>query len=280
MAFQVETTADIDPLTDALLTAIETQTVTEDGLHELRHLLCRSSPLSSAQIDLIVDAHRRMPADDGLWIEFFLEALTDVFLTRRGDRIYLAARAEDRLFEIIGDGDPITDIGFRHLVLRLLFRATDVSERFRNAVLTLVHHHLMHDDQRLLIDLPRQAGTIDIVDLQLVRKLAFGAGGQYDRPIERSVADFLLLLDQGAFTVIEKEAWHRLFIKAMTRHLLGPPILEEQAVDEIDEDASQWLVEQINAGRSGRTMAALIQHLIDQGPCLPPSLQTSAANIK
>lgn len=220
MTLQVETTTDIDPLTAALQAAADEENVTEDSLHELRHLLYRSCPIDHDQVKKILEVHRSTSAKDGPWIEFFLEALTDFFLTRQEDRIYLTDIAETRLLDAIGDEDPIINSGHRHLALRLLLRATEVSERFRRLVLNMVQHHLMHDSQRLLIDLSRQPGTIDIVDLQLIRKLVFGAGGQYDRPIDQSTANFLIELDQPCFTVIDQDAWRRLFRKAMSLHLV------------------------------------------------------------
>jgi len=220
MALQVETTTNIKNLADALRATANLQNVTENVHQKLQHLLYRSMPLSQSLVDEILETHRRMPAKDRLWTDFFLEALSDFFLTRKGDQVYLTDTAEERLFEAAGDENPITDPGFRHLLLRLLLRATKVSNRFQRQVLDMVQHHLMHDEQRLLIDLPRQPGTIDIVDLQLIRKLVYGAGGQYDRPIDQSTVNFLIELDQPSFTVIDQEAWRRFFRKAMSLHLV------------------------------------------------------------
>ena len=278
MTFEVETTTDNDPLAAALDAVIELKTTAEDDLHALRRQLYRSLPLRDEQAERIFAAHQEMPAKDERWLEFFLEALTDYFLAQRGDRVDLTGPAEDQLLKLVGGRSPITDLGHRQLILRIFFRSTEVSERYRGLVLDMAHHHLMHDDRRLLADLPRQAGTIDIVDLQLIRRLVFGAGGQYACSVDRATANFLLDLDQPSFTMIDQEAWRHLYVKGMSIHLVGSTSLEDHVRSERDNRASAWLAEQCNAGRSGRHASALIQHLIDQGNDLAPNLRALVAD--
>lgn len=278
MALEAETTTDIDPLTAGLQAVADLQEANEDDLHKLRLALYRSGPLSHDQVERFFDAHNKMPATDGLWVEFFIEALADFFLTRRGDQIYLTDNAEDRLFGAIGEGAPIIDLGHRRLMLRLLLRATKVSERYRRLVFDTVHHHLMHDQRRLLIDLPRQAGAIDVVDLQLIRKLIRGAGGQYPCAIGRAAADFLLILDQAPLAFSDQDGWRKLFLKAMSHHLVSNPPHQNHTPGQIDENAAKWLAEQIKAGRSGFNTNALISHLADIAKCLPKCLEALITN--
>lgn len=278
MTLDAETTKNIDSFAARLDAIAELQALSEDHLQGLRQSLYSSEQLNRDQIERLFGMHKTRPATDTLWIEFFIEALAERFLTKQGDRLYLTAEAEQDLIDMIGDQTPIVDLGLRRLVLRLLFRSTETSERFQRLAFDMVHHHLMQDRCRLLIDLPRQAGTVDIVDLQLIRKLIYGAGGQYPRPVSRVAVDFLLDLDQTSPAFIDQAAWQHLFLKAMSHHLINDQDQRDHADIEIDEGAALWLAERIEAGRTGPNTNSLVQLLAQEISYVPPCLATLLAD--
>ncbi len=272
MALQALTSVDLAPLTAALDAIVRRQATSEDDLYRLRQTLFRRDSLSQKQAICLFETHRKMPVSDGLWIEFSIEALAEFFLTRRGNDIFLRAIKEDFLFDVIGEVIPMTDLGHRRLALRLLLRATHVSPRHQRLVFDTVLHHLMHEDRRLLIDLERQAGSVDVLDLHLIRKLVYGAGGQYQGKIDRMTADFLLSLDQARLDFVDPLAWQHLFLKAMSLHLVMNRTHRNGIKGQIDDEAAGWLIEQIEAGRSGRHTTSLIRHLGQNVGSLPDCL--------
>ena len=267
-------TIDADALGVGLRKLVEQQDVGEDDAFQLRQTLYRQAPLGHQQVAQIFEAHRNLPQKAAHWIEFFVESLSDAFLTRQDDRILLSDTAEEQLLKALGETTPIMDPGCRRLVLRLMFRATKVSKRFEDLVLQMVYHHLTNDDRRLLVDLPRQPGHIDIVDLQLIRKLVYGAGGQYPMEVSRGGAEFLLRLDRDSFRFVDAEAWRQLLMKAISLHLVGVTPIDERSHIQIDEAAARWFVEQIDGGRTGRNTASLISLLRNQFENLPSCIET------
>jgi hypothetical protein len=273
MALQAGTVLDVDPLTAALRALVERQEVTEDDIDGLRRTLYRLAPLEPEQAAQVLDAHRHMPDAATLWIEFFVEALADYFLTRQGNEIVLAAREEDLLLDAAGERAPIVDAGHRRLLLRLLLRATRVSERYQRLVFDMVRHHLAHDRRRLLIDLPREPGTVDLVDLQLIRKLIFGAGGHDAEKVARAPVALLLEIDRTIAAITDPDAFGHLLERVLPLHLaLGPgdgPAVEAG----VDQDAADWLKAQVEAGRTGPRSTSLIASLTER-PMTSPDLWT------
>lgn len=261
MTLEAETTRDIDPLTAGLQAVAGLQEITEDDLQELRQKFYRAGQFGHEQILQIFEVHRKMPTKDGLWIEFFIEAVAEFFLTRRADQIFLTEVAEEQLFSAIGGPAPIIDPGHRRLVLRLFLRITKVSKCLQNLVFDLVYRHLLEDKHRLLVDLRRQAGMVDILDLQLIRKLVFGVGRQDPATINRIAVGFLLRLDQSPLTFSDLETWKNLLLKAVSYHITTDHAGQDQSLVRIDEDAARRLIEHIHAHHKGRHKAALIAHL-------------------
>ncbi len=274
MGLQTETTAGFDPLIAGLETVIHQQETTEDDVFRLRQALYQPSPLSHEHAEHLLATHRKMPAKDERWIQFFVDSLADVFLAREQDHFVLRDAMEDRLLTSIGASAPIMDLGHRRLALRLFLRATKVSKHYQQLVFDTVHHHLLHDDRRLLIDLQRQAGSIDIIDLQLVRKLIYGAGGQYPVKIGQTAADFLLKLDLPSFSIASPDMWQDLISKAMCLYLTMDCLRPGESRRQIDDDSVSWFAEQLTAGRSGSSTATVIAHLAREVDDLPPQLET------
>lgn len=263
MVLDVKTTLEIDPLTAGLQALAEKRTCTEEDFQHLRQALHRSSPIDQEQVRRLFDVHRIMPTRHSLWIEFFIEAVADFFLTRQGDKIFLSGEAEDLFIDAIGRSDQIADVGHRRLALRLLLRTTEPSERLQILVFNTVHQHLMKDDRRLLVDLPRKPRMVDIVDLHLIRKLVLGAGGQYPARINRVTVDFLLALDHPSLTFADPEAWQAFLLKAVSRHLIADQNKHDQSdsCHGIDEDAADSLIQHIHRNHKGNHKTSLIAHL-------------------
>ncbi len=273
MGLQTETAAGFDPLMAGLDAVIHRQHATEDDVCRLRQALYQPGPLSHKHAEHLLTTHKKIPAKNERWIQFFVDSLADFFLTRERDRLALHEAMEDRLLASIGASAPILDPGHQRLALRLFLRAADVSQRYRQLVLDTVHHHLQHDDHRLLSDLQRQAGSIDVIDLQLIRKLIYGAGGQYPVKIGQITADFLLKLDSPPFSFSSLDMWQSFFSKAMGHYFAADPLRPDETSDRIDNDSVRWFAEQLAAGHSGPGTATVVAHLVREVECLPPQLE-------
>lgn len=196
---------------DSLLeSVVASPAVTEETVQQLRLAFYRRGSIDRPLAARIMHANRCFAAAHPSWTEFYLEALADFFLTRAENRIMLPAHAEGMLIGWIGDGGRITNIGERRLVLRIMLRATELSEGFRRLGMDMVRHNLFHETEQLLSHAPRQPGVVDGADMQLIRKLVCSAGGQQSIEAGRTLADFLRDLDQRAARIVDRAAWHRL----------------------------------------------------------------------
>jgi len=261
MTLDAKTLMEIDPLTAGLKAIAERQACHEDALQALRQALYRSCPIGQEKVALLFDTHQKMPPSDRLWGEFFVEATAEVFLTRHHDQIVIDDRALNQLLDAIGGSPTIDDPGHRRLALQLLLRSTKPPEWLQALFFRTVREHLLQENRRLLIDLPRKPGTVDIVDLHLIRKLVLGAGGQYPTKVNLVAVNFLLALDEAPLAFADPDAWKTLLLKIVSSHVLAEDPGQDTDHGRIDQAAASRLIRHVRQHHRGHDQALVIAHL-------------------
>ena len=189
-----------------------------DVLH-VRQLLYRQEQIDWPIARLIFELNRSANTRDPGWFELYLEILTDCFLDLRSGLPGISDQAATCILAWIEDGAATIDLAERRLLFRLLLRSHRQNPLFRERVLAIAAAHLIHADRRLGDDAPRRPGTIDAVDLQLVRRLLFGPGAQDDAILDRPAAGFLAKLWEGVDAGRSNEDWPALFAYAVGKYL-------------------------------------------------------------
>lgn len=232
----------------------------------LRRAIYRDGGIDRENAAALFRLNRDHRSHDSSWSEFYVEALTDFFYWREGSDSALTEEAEQMLMTWIGPSDEVDDGTELRLLLSLVFRTNGCSEAFRSYVLDAVRHSVLHSSQGLYGDAARMPGAIDAADVEIIRKLVYGLGGERGMAIGRTEAQFLFELDRATAGAANVPAWQELFVKAIAMYLLfaGP------SPDSVDDQEAQWLVEQIDAcaGDLGN-VRALLAYLRDEGGLHP-----------
>ena len=240
----------------------------EDVLH-LRRTIYRDGGIDREKAAALFRLNREQGDHDPAWAEFYVEALSDFFYWREGSDSALTEEAEKMLMGWIGAPETIDDGTELRLLLKLMFRTNGCSEAFRAYVLDAVRHSVLHSSQALYGHAARVPGAIDAADVEVIRKLVYGLGGQSGMAISATEANFLFELNRATAGAANAPAWRDLFVKAITMHLLfaGP------SPDRVDEEEAHWLIKQIQADGDHANERALLAYLKQEGglhPLLEP----------
>jgi hypothetical protein len=257
------------------LTALEAE-ITENGwisadhVLRLRRALYQAGGIDRDKAACLFRLNRRVLASDAAWVEFYVEALTDFFHWRDGSDDVLPENAERMLLEWLGPRPNVKDPAELRLLLNLVFRTNGCSERFRSFVLKAVEHSVLSSEHALFGGAARQAGAIDKADVEVIRRLIYGSGGQRGIAISRREAEFLFDLNRATADADNHPAWRDLFVKAIAMHLLdGGP-----SPDRVDEQEATWLRAQLGPGWDQRgNERALLTYLKQEAASLHPSLK-------
>ena len=212
-----------------------------DDVLRLRRAIYGEGGIDREKAAALFRLNRDHKSHDPAWAEFYVEALCDFFYWREGSDSVLTEDAERMLMDWIGPADAIDDGTELYLLLRLIFRTNGSSEAFRAYVLEAVRHSVLHSNQALYGYAGRRPGAIDAADVEVIRKLVYGLGGQSGMAISRAEAEFLFDLQHATAGAANAPAWRDLFVKAITMHLL----FAGDSPDRIDEPEAHWLLAQI-----------------------------------
>lgn len=238
----------------------------EDVL-KLRRAIYQNGAIDREKAAFLFHLNRRAWNSDPAWAEFYVEALTDFFYWREGSDSALTEEAERMLMGWIGPADGIDDGTELRLLLNLMFRTNGCSEAFRAYVLDAVRHSVLHSSQALYGHAGRTPAAIDAADVEIIRRLVYGLGGQSGMAISAAEALFLFELEHATTGASNAPAWRDLFVKAITMHLL----FAGASPDRVDEAEAQWLLARIPADKPSANERALLAYL-KQEASLHPSL--------
>lgn len=226
---------------DHLLEVADDGRICADDVLRLRRAIYGEGGIDREKAAALFKLNRDRKSHDPAWAEFYVEALGDFFYWREGSDSVLTEDAERMLMEWIGPADAIDDGTELRLLLRLMFRTNGCSETFRVYVLDAVRHSVLHSRQALYGDAERRPGVIDAADVEVIRKLVYGMGGQSGMAISTAEAEFLFELQHATAGAPNAPAWRDLFVKAVTMHLL----FAGDSPDRIDEAEAHWLLAHI-----------------------------------
>jgi hypothetical protein len=244
--------------------------ITADHVLRLRRAIYQNGSIDRAAAEFLFHLNRQSRGDDPAWAEFYVEALTDFFYWREGSDSQLTEDAERMLFEWIGPGPAVDDPTELRFLLNLFFRTNGCSERLRAFVLRAVEQSVLYSEQALFGHAGRRAGAIDKADVEVIRRLIYGSGGQNGLAISRTEAEFLFALNRATAGAENDPAWRDLFVKAITMHVL----FGGDSPERVDQDEAAWLTAQIGDEESDRTNErALLAYLKREAASLHPSLE-------
>src|SRR5918996_2180590 len=211
-----------------------------DDVLRLRRAIYGEGGIDRDKATALFRLNRDHRSHDPAWAEFYVEALSDFFYWREGSDSALTGDAERMLMHWIGPADSVDGTELR-LLLNLIFRTNGSSETFHAYVLDAVRHSVLHGREALYGTAPRTPGAIDAADVEVIRKLVYGLGGQKGMAIGAAEAAFLFELNHATAGAPNTPAWRDLFVKAITMHLL----FAGASPDRIDDEEAHWLIAQI-----------------------------------
>jgi hypothetical protein len=251
--------------------------ITADHVLALRRAIYQKRAIDRAGAEFLLHLNRQTRGDDPAWAEFYVEALTDFFYWREGSESALTEDAERLLLDNHGQPDGMVDDPTElRLLLSLIFRTTGSSERFRAFVLAAVERSVLHSDHALFGHAERRPGAIDRADVEVIRRLVYGTGGQRGIAVSRTEAEFLFALNRATAGAANHPSWREVFVKAITMHLL----YGGESPDCVDAGEAAWLIGQIGSGAGDHANErALLAYLEQEATSLDPSLAPLQARL-
>ena len=250
---------------DSLLSALPSKAALRDAdIQMLRHAFYEEGVIERRQAAAIFHANRVMQTDHNGWNTFYLEALTDVFLTPGHEGYVVDAGAESMLLTWLGDGVAIPNPGERQLTLRLLMRAANEPDALEQRVLQAVSENLLHESQCWIGGGNRSPGAIGATDIQLIRRLVYRSGNAQGRAIRKAVIPFLLRLDRQAASFADPDEWRQFLTACLAQQFCQglPADLDPLQLSRRSFSAEMRAL--LNVDRTPEDATSLMAHILSE----------------
>lgn len=162
------------------------------------------------------------------WKDLFVKVITDHVL--KDEASYGSIDDEETEYlinKIKGDG-KIDEIE-QELLLKILEKATGVSDKFQDFVLESFKNSILAD------------GVIDAAEVKVIKKIIFSAGGAAGAKVDLKEAEWLFELNDAVSGKANHESWKSLMVEAISMYVLE----DEASPNEVDDDEADWLIAKI-----------------------------------
>lgn len=165
----------------------------------------------------------------GSWKSFFIEAITDHVLEDDETPGEIDDDEANYLIEKIKGDGQVDEIELA-LLVNICDKATGESpEAFSSFVLSSIKSAILED------------GVVDLEEVQMLRKVIYGAGGAGGAEVDRAEADLLFEINDATTGNENASEWKDFFVEALSKHVLE----DEVSPNEIDDEEGNWLVSKI-----------------------------------
>jgi hypothetical protein len=206
---------------------------------------------------------------DPAWADLYVEALTDYYFWSRGEDASIDDQEAEQLIARITADDRIDEATELRLLLNVHFRCKACSQTLQDFLLDAVRRSVLESTQAIDGKGAREPGVVDDHDVEILRRLVYGRGGDAGMAISRREAELLLDLDAATDPDRNARSWSDLLAKAVTMHLL----FSGASPDKVDEPEARWLAERVEAhGGVSHALRALLSYVRQEATDIHPVL--------
>ncbi len=248
--------------------------VADDVLRLRRTVYADDGEIHEPEADMLFRLHDATAGNDPVWDGFFVEALTDFFFWKEGADSVLDEETAALLMDRVGADGKVLEPTELKLLLNVTFRSNGAPDDFQHFVMEAVRASVLNSSTSLFGHGERIPGAIDADDVEAIRKLIYGTGGEAGMAVGRAEANLLFDLNDATAEADNAPEWRVLFVKAIAKHLL----YAGESPTEVDGAEAQWLIEHIGAdGIDNANIRALLAYLKQEAEAIAPALSEVCA---
>lgn len=210
---------------DAIATRILADGISVQDVQALRHAIYgRDGRIDREEVETLfrINDQARHSGNNPEWYDFFIEALTDYFVWKQEPACYISDADVEFLTKLIqhdGHFDGRTEFA---LVVNILWRLLDAPPALVELALRGIRETVLVESDPLYGLGDRTPGVIDAIDVDLMRRVIFGAAGFGRITVSRAEADLLFDLNNASIEIENDPAWEEFFVTAICHHVLHP----------------------------------------------------------
>lgn len=200
---------------------IERGNIREGDVLSLRRAFYDDGVIEPSEAKLLFDIHDACNVQDEGWADFFVEAVTDYCVRQAEPEGYVTVENADWLIEAICRDGHITTKTELEALISVIETARWSPPRLAAFALDQVKHAVLKGDGPLRTGGKLEPGVIQEGEVDLLRRMIYGFGGDGSVGVTSAEAKVLFEIDEALGDDAFNAAWTELFVKAIANVVMG-----------------------------------------------------------
>jgi len=175
--------------------------------------------ISAQEAETIFELNRLAGTPTPEWADFFVEAMTAYVVNRLAPRGYVDEANADWLIERIDRDGRVDTMAELELIVKVLETALGVPAVLKAYALRQIEAAVLTGEGPTRRGAGLVPGSVGEVDVALLRRLIFAAGGDGATIVSRDEAEMLWRLKEATLGAANAPGWQTLFVQALGNHL-------------------------------------------------------------
>ena len=188
---------------------------------KLRRAVFSDSFVSPQEAQSLIELNRNCFPRDVSWNVFFVEALTDYLVHQADPAGYVTAENAEWLISVIMVDGHVNSSIEMELVISILDQAMWSPPSLVNFALEEVKHWVVDGSGSIRKELDLVPGQIGEAEVDLLRRILYSFGGEWNIAISRQEAELLFDLNDATAGANNHPSWSELFVKAIANHIMA-----------------------------------------------------------
>jgi len=177
--------------------------------------------ISAEEADAIFALNDACPVQDPAWADCFTETVTDYLVEQAEPRGYLTAENAQWLIERIGKDGKVDSKTELDLLVNIIEKARWVPQSLVRFALEQVKAAVISGTGPLRDGRKLEPGLVSEADVDLLRRVLYGAGSDGSIAITQAEAEVLFDIDEATTGRDNHPAWTDLFVKAIANCVMA-----------------------------------------------------------
>ena len=196
-------------------------TITEGDVAQFRRVVFEDGIVSPEEAECLFKLNDAIGSKDPQWADFFVEALTDYLVFQERPHGYLTSANGAWLIERISRDGLVETKTELELLVNVLEKARWSPVSLVRFALEQVKTAVISGSGPLRKGMTVKAGTITDGEVDLLRRMLYGFGGDGSVAVTRNEADILFDIDEAVADATPNPVWTDLFVKAVANVIMS-----------------------------------------------------------
>jgi len=195
--------------------------ISPEEILQLRRAGWGNGLITPEEAEAIFAVNDSLDSRSDAWVDFFVEAIGEYVLNTLEPKGYVTEEQASWLIDRLNASGKVESMAELELVVRLVERASNVPEKMKVYVLSVMEHEVLSGTGPTRCGGELSDTHVSDAECKILRRAIFAPGSDRPGAVSRREAEMLYRIKDACLGSDNAAEWKRLFVQAVGNHLQG-----------------------------------------------------------